>query len=101
MIQLSIPIPNLSGRQDIDIAMTVNGQKQKIQFRVEVYEWDDCKSPEENRIECIRNLVEDYKEEWMVYNIGIPNDKYVPLTFVKISDWERQRLLMLEAVMRK
>lgn len=98
MLQLAIPIPNLPGRQDIDIEMTVNGQKQKISFRVELYEWDDCKSPEENRIECIRNLVDDYGDEWTVYNIGIPNDKYVPLTFVKTADWERQRRVMLEAV---
>ena len=101
MIQLAIPIPPLSGRQDIDIEMTINGKKQKMHFRVELYEWDDCKSPEENRIECIRNLVADYGEEWTVYNIGIPNEKYVPMTFVKTEDWQRQRELMLDAVMGK
>ncbi len=70
-----------------------------MHFRVELYEWDDCKSAEENRIECIRNLVDDYGTEWMVYQIGIPNDKYVPMTFVKTKDWERQRQLVMEAVM--
>ena len=100
MLQLAIPIPNLPGRQEIDIEMNINGQKQKMHFRVELYEWDDCKSPEENRIECIRNLVNDYGKDWMVYHIGIPNENYVPMTFVKTEDWERQRQLVLEAVMK-
>ncbi len=101
MLQLAIPIPSLPGTQDIDIEMTINRQKQKMHFKVELYQWDDCKSPEENRIECIRKLVNDYGEDWMVYHIGMPTDDYVPMTFVKTSDWERQRRLMMEAVIGK
>jgi hypothetical protein len=99
MLQLAIPIPSLPGTQDIDIEMTINGQKQKMHFKVELYQWDDCKSPEENRIDCIRKLVKDYGEEWMVYHIGLPSENYIPMTFVKTSDWERQRKLMMEAVL--
>lgn len=99
MLQLAIPIPSIKGRQDIDIEMTVNGKTQKIHFLVELYQWDNCATPEENRIECIRQLIEDYGSDWMIYNIGLPTDKYVPLTFVKTSDWQRQRKLMLEAVL--
>ena len=99
MLQLAIPIPSIPGRQDIDIEMTINGQKQKMHFMVELYEWDDCKSFDENRIECIRDLVKDYGEEWMVYHIGMPTERYVPMTFVKTEDWKRQRQLMMEAVL--
>ena len=99
MLQLAIPISTLPGRQDIDIEMTISGQKQKMQFRVELYQWDDCKSKDENRIECIRELLRDYGDEWMIYNIEIPTEEYVPLTFVKRADWERQRRLMMEEVM--
>lgn len=100
MLQLAIPIPSLPGRQEIEIEMTVNGQKQKMHFRVELYKWDDCKSVEENRIDCIRELVAEYGDEWTIYNIGLPGEEYVPLTFVKTSDWERQRRMMKEAVMQ-
>ena len=100
MLQLAIPIPSLPGRQEIEIEMTVNGQKQKMHFRVELYKWDDCKSVEENRIDCIRELVADYGDEWTIYNIGLPGAEYVPLTFVKTADWEQQRKLMMEAVMQ-
>jgi len=51
MLQLAIPIPSLPGRQEIDIEMTVNGQKQKMHFRVELYKWEDCVASRENRIE--------------------------------------------------
>ena len=99
MLQLAIPIPSLPGRQDIDIEMTVNGQKQKMQFRIELYSWDECEMDNENRIECIRDLLKNYEDDWMIYHIDIPTDEYVPLTFVKRADWERQRELMMEAVM--
>ena len=99
MLQLAISIPSIPGTQDIEIQMTINGQQQKLHFRVELYQWDDCKTAEENRISCIRQLVEDYGEDWMVYHIGIPTEKYVPMTFVKTSDWERQRQLTMEAVL--
>lgn len=98
MLHLSIPIPTLPGQQEIDIEMKINGQKQQMRFRVEFYRWDDCKTYEENRIECIRTLVRDYGDDWMIYHIGLPTDEYVPLTFVRTSDWERQRQLIADAL---
>ena len=99
MLQLSVPIPHFTGRQDIEIDMTVNGKKQKMHFIVEVYPWKSCDDPE-NRIHCIRKLVSEYESEWTVYDIGIPTDNYVPLTFVKTEDWQQQRDALVAAVMR-
>ena len=100
MLQLAIPIPSITGTQDIEIEMTINNQRQKMHFRVEVYSWNDCEMLTENRIDCIRDLVNKYGKEWMIYHIGIPTEDYVPLTFVKTEDWERQRRLILEVVKR-
>ena len=99
MIQLSIPIPSLPGPQDIDIEMNINGEKHKMHFRIELYQWDDCKSAKEKRVECIRQLAQDYGDEWMIYNIGVPNDRYVPMTFVKTADWVKQREWLMSAVL--
>jgi hypothetical protein len=99
MLQLSVPIPNVAGRQEIEIDMTINGEKQKMHFMIEVYPWETCPGNRENRIECIRDLVKDYGNEWTVYDIGIPTEKYVPLTFVKTDDWKRQREALVAAVM--
>jgi hypothetical protein len=98
MLQLAIPIPNIKGKQDIEIEMTVNGQKQKMHFIVELFPWDACTLNTENRIDCIRDLAHSYGDEWMIYHIGIPSEDYVPLTFVKTEDWTRQRKLIIEAV---
>ena len=99
MLQLSVPIPNITGRQDIEIDMTVNGKTQKMHFIIEVYPWDSCENATENRINCIRQLVQDYGKDWTIYDIGIPTEKYVPLTFVKTQDWQKQRDALVSAVM--
>ncbi|MCB0666591.1 MAG: hypothetical protein KDC80_12235 [Saprospiraceae bacterium] len=99
MLQLSVPIPNITGRQDIEIDMTVNGKTQKMHFIIEVYPWDSCENETENRINCIRQLVQDYGKDWTIYDIGIPTEKYVPLTFVKTQDWQKQRDALVSAVM--
>lgn len=99
MFQLAIPIPSLPGSQDVDIEMTIAGEKHKMHFKVEMFQWEQCNMPQEQRVECIRQLIHDYGKDWMIYQIGIPTEQYVPLTFVKTDDWERQRLLMLKAVM--
>lgn len=98
MLQLSVPIPNIKGKQEIEIDMTINGQKQKMHFMVEVFPWEACVVDTDNRVDCIRELVSDYGQEWSIYNIGIPTDDYVPLTFVKTEDWIRQRHALQEAV---
>jgi len=99
MLQLSVPIPNITGRQEIEIDMTINGEKQKMHFMVEVYPWSACPATDANRINCIRDLVKDYGNEWTIYDIGMPTDTYVPLTFVKTQDWQRQREALVAAVM--
>ena len=44
--------------------------------------WADGEiQPEE--IECIKNMLSDYDEDWMIYFIGDPNEHYVPITFIK------------------
>ena len=98
MLQLSVPIPNIEGKQEIEIDMTVNGKKQKMHFMVEVFPWEACVTDSDNRVDCIRELVHDYGKEWSIYNIGVPTDNYVPLTFVKTEDWIKQRQALQNAV---
>ncbi len=100
MLQLSVPIPNIEGKQEIEIDMTINGQKQKMHFMVEVFPWEACVTESDNRVDCIRELVHDYGSEWTIYNIGIPTENYVPLTFVKTIDWIKQRQALQSAISR-
>lgn len=98
MLQLAVPIPNIKGKQEIEIDMVINETRQKMRFIVDVYPWSDCEPITDNRIDCIRELIHDYGDDWMIYNIGIPTEDYVPLTFVHKEDWTRQRQLVREAV---
>ena len=98
MLQLAIPIPNIKGKQEVEIEMTVNGQRQKMHFIIEVFQWEECELDTDNRIDCIRELVHNYGDDWMIYYIGVPNENHVPLTFVKTEDWARQRYLMMNSV---
>ena len=78
--------------------MTINGQKQQLHYRVELFYWEDCEIPVVNRVECIKNMLSDYDEDWMIYFIGDPNKEYVPITFIKKDDWVKKKKMMKEAV---
>ena len=94
MAHIATPIPSTQGKQDIEISMTINGKKQEINYRVELFYWEDCAIPKVNRVECIRDMLSDYDEDWMLYFIGEPNEDFVPITFVKKDDWAAQRKLV-------
>lgn len=98
MSHIAIPIPPGSGKQDIEIEMTINGQKQQLHYRVELFYWEDCEIPVVNRVECIKNMLSDYDEDWMIYFIGDPNKDYVPITFIKKDDWAKKKQMMKESV---
>ena len=90
MIDLSIPIPNVPGQQDIEIEMSMNGVRQKLRYRVEIVRWADCHIGTEDRVDCIRDLVKSYSDEWIIYHIGLPTRDYIPLTFIRKEDWAAQ-----------
>jgi len=98
MSHIAIPIPPGSGKQEIEIEMTINGQKQQLHYRVELFYWEDCEIPVVNRVECIKNMLSDYDDDWMIYFIGDPNKEYVPITFIKKEDWKKKKQMMKEAI---
>ncbi len=98
MPHIAIPIPSIPGKQDIEIEVTINGQRQQLHYRVELFHWDDCTVPTIDRAECLRHLLSDYDQDWMLYYIGAPTDQFVPITFVKREDWAWQRRVIMNEV---
>lgn len=94
MPHIAIPIPPGSGKQDIEIQMTINGEKQQLLYRVELFYWSDCKMPVFDRVECIRGMLKEYDQAWMLYFIGEPTDDFVPVTFVRKEDWAKKRRML-------
>lgn len=95
MSHIAIPIPKGRGKQEIEVEITINGEKQQVHYKVELFYWDDCEIPTVNRVECIRNLLNDYDQDWALYYIGEPNEEFIPITFIRKEDWERKRQLKL------
>lgn len=94
MAYIAVPIPPLQGKQDIEIEVTINGQKQQLHYRVELFYWEDCGVPVIDRAECIKQMLSNYDEDWALYYIGAPTDDFVPMTFVKKDELQWQRKML-------
>ncbi|MDJ1481833.1 hypothetical protein QNI16_15135 [Cytophagaceae bacterium YF14B1] len=94
MAHIAIPIPSTPGKQEIEIEVSINGQKQQLHYRIELFYWDECDVPVIDRAECIRHMLQQYDQDWTLYYIGSPTQKFVPITFVKRDDLHIQQKLM-------
>lgn len=80
---IGIEIPQLNEEQDIEVEVKVNGITKQYNYRVEIFYWEECSYPTEDRVECIRQMVNNYDKNWDLAHIGLPTDDYIPLTFRK------------------
>ena len=80
---IAINIPQITGEQDIEVEVRINGEKKSYNYRVEVFHWADCENPSEDRVDCIRQILAQYDPDWELYQIGMPTDEVVPITFRK------------------
>jgi hypothetical protein len=84
MSVIGIEIPELNEEQEIEVDVRVNGIKKQYHYRVEIFRWEDCSFPADNRVECIKQLVNDYDQSWALAHIGLPTEEYIPITFKKL-----------------
>lgn len=80
---IGIEIPQLNEEQEIEVEVKVNGIKKQYNYRVEIFYWNQCPFPTEDRVECIRQLVNSYDDAWGLTHIGLPTEDYIPITFRK------------------
>lgn len=78
---IGIEIPKTDEDQDITVDVKINGIKKQYNYRVEIFYWDECPFPTEDRVSCIKNLVSSYDPSWELAHIGLPNDDHIPITF--------------------
>ncbi|MEQ9422904.1 MAG: hypothetical protein RJQ09_00695 [Cyclobacteriaceae bacterium] len=83
MSVIGIEIPKLGEEQEIEVEVKINGIKKQFYYRVEIFYWEECPYPTEDRVECIKNLIKNYDNQWDLAHIGVPNDDYIPITFRK------------------
>jgi hypothetical protein len=85
MSHIAIPIPTFAGKQDIQVEVIINNQKQSLHYKVELFYWEDCSNPIGHRADCLSEMLANHDPNWTVYYIGAPTDKFVPITFVEKS----------------
>ena len=86
---IGIEIPQLNEEQDIEVEVKINGIKKQYNYRVEIFYWEECQYPSADRVNCIRDLVNNYHDDWELAHIGIPTDDYIPITFRKKKGLKR------------
>lgn len=80
---IGIEIPQLNEEQDIEVEVRINGIKKQYNYRVEIFYWDQCNVSSDDRVGCIREMINGYSDEWDLAHLGMPTDDYIPITFRK------------------
>jgi hypothetical protein len=83
MAHIAIPIPSQLGKQDIEVEVSINGQRQALHYRVELFYWNECGRPAIDRAECLRHILSEYDKDWTLYYMGSPTEQFIPITFVR------------------
>jgi hypothetical protein len=83
MAHIAIPIPSQLGTQDIEVEVSINGQRQALHYRVESFYWNEYGVPPANRAECLNHILSNYDQNWSLYYIGLPTEKSIQITFAR------------------
>lgn len=83
MAHIAIPIPSQIGKQDIEVEVSINGQRQALHYRVELFYWNEYGMPTVDRAECLRHILSEYDKDWTLYYMGSPTEQFIPITFVR------------------
>lgn len=78
-VRIELTIPNVEKVANLDI--TVNGERRHLWFRVERFDWDSEMGSSEDSVRQLRNHVEYYDSDWILYHIGTPTEGKIPITF--------------------
>lgn len=78
MSQICVPIPPIDQTESIDLDVMIDGERQRVQYRVETLEW-----PEEmgSRVDALREFIASHGDEWLLVQIGTPTANKVPVMF--------------------
>lgn len=80
-IRVQLTIPNVEKLANLDVV--VNGERRHLKFRVERFDWDFHDGSSEDLVAQLRDRIEHYDRDWMLYHIGAPFEGKIPVTFKK------------------
>ena len=86
MREVVIQIPTIEAEQNIDIDVKINGRKKSLKYRVEIVDYENVESIEDDRVSVLKHVIKDHEKDWELIQIGAPLKKNIPIMFRKRND---------------
>ena len=81
MPSISINLPAVDAEQQVEVEVKINGKKKTYHYRVEIFAWEECIEPPQERAACLKRIIDGYDKDWQLVQIGAPMEKAVPIMF--------------------
>ena len=83
MREIVLSIPNVEAEQNIEIEVSINGKKRKLNYRVELVAWEGDSKNSDDRIRTLRHVIKEHDKDWDLVQIGVPEKDSIPIMFRK------------------
>lgn len=82
MDHVCISIPSVSRERTVELAVTIDGQKRLVNYRVVTCDWTKGGTDTEHRMDTLRAFIRDFETQWELVQIGTPTpENLVPVMF--------------------
>jgi hypothetical protein len=82
---IALELPPIETENNVEVSISINGHRNVLAYRVEVFQWEDWWQPPEPRARAIQRILAAHDTQWQLMHIGTPVDSGIPLTFRRIS----------------
>ena len=81
MPKVAIELPPVDTDDKVEVELTINGVKRKLTYRVELFDWEDYVQNGDDRVTCLKRMIDTYDKQWSLVQIGVPTDTNITLMF--------------------
>ena len=81
MPKVAIELPPVDTDDKVEVELTINGVKRKLTYRVELFNWADFVQNGDDRVTCLKRMIDTYDKDWRLVQIGVPTDTNIPIMF--------------------
>lgn len=78
---VAIELPPVDTEDTVEVELTINGVKRKMTYRVELFNWADYVENGDDRVTCLKRMIDTYDKSWRLVQIGVPTESNIPVMF--------------------
>lgn len=86
MPKVAIELPPVDTDDKVEVELTINGVKRRMIYRVELFHWADYVQNGDDRVTCLKRMIEGYDKSWQLIQIGVPTDTNIPIMFELVEN---------------